>query len=251
MNISELNTISKSAASWTAEQILLWAARRFAPKAVLTCSFGGGGIVLAHMLSRLQCRVPVLFLDTGYHFEETLRFKEEFARRFGLQVITQQPALTVREQDEQYGPRLFERNPDLCCHMRKVEPMAAALRFLDATCWIAALRRDQSPTRRGVDVIEHHQMADGRTVVKVHPLAHWTREDVQRYIHRHRLPRHPLSDRGYTSIGCWPCTSPALSADERSGRWPGTGKAECGLHTFTTKTPSPDRPATDAAPNGR
>lgn len=237
MNIVELNAISKQAEKWRTEQVLLWAAEQFAPKAVLTCSFGGGGIVLAHMVSRLDLDVPVLFLDTGYHFEETLQFRDEFARRYELRLINQQPALTVREQDTQYGPRLYERDPDLCCHMRKVEPMAAALRFLDASCWIAALRRDQSATRRHVDIVERHQLPDGRVVVKVHPLANWSRQDVWNYIEQNDLPYHPLLDQGYTSIGCYPCTAKATSDDERSGRWPGTGKTECGLHTFTAKKP--------------
>lgn len=214
---------------------MLWAVDEFAPKAVLSCSFGGGGIVLAHMLSRHRPDVPVLFLDTGYHFEETLKFRDEFARRFGLRIITQLPTLTVEEQDALYGPQLYRRDPDQCCHMRKVEPMAAALRSLDAACWIAALRRDQSHTRRDVAIVEHHRMDDGRTVVKVHPLANWTRQDVWGYIREHDLPYHPLLDQGYTSIGCYPCTAAATSADERSGRWVGTNKTECGLHTFTTK----------------
>lgn len=224
---------------------------RFAPKAVLTCSFGGGGIVLAHMLSRRRPDVPVLFLDTGYHFEETLRFKDEFARRFGLRVITQRPGLTVDEQDAQYGPQLYRRDPDLCCYMRKVEPMAAALRSLDAACWIAALRRDQSPTRRDVAIVEQHRMDDGRTVAKVHPLANWTRQDVWSYIREHDLPYHPLLDDGYTSIGCAPCTVPATSADERSGRWAGTNKTECGLHTFTTTEKSQSPPSPDGEPGER
>lgn len=250
MNINELKTISKKSETWPAEQILLWAVEQFAPRAVLTCSFGGGGIVLAHMLSLRRPDVPVLFLDTGYHFDETLEFKDEFAKRFGLRVITQQPALSVNEQDAQYGSRLYERDPDQCCHMRKVEPMAAALRFLDAACWIAALRRDQSRTRRDVDIVERHELEDGRIVVKVHPLANWTKQDVWRYIHGHQLPYHPLLDDGYTSIGCYPCTVPALpSGDERSGRWPGSSKTECGLHTFTSR--ASDRKATSGGPDDR
>lgn len=240
MNIQELKLFSKQAENWAAEELLLWAVDKFSPRAVLTCSFGGGGTVLAHMLSRKRPDVPVLFLDTGYHFEETVAFKKEFGRRFGLRIVTQQPALTVAEQDAQYGPRLYEHNPDLCCHMRKVEPLAAALRSLDAACWIAALRRDQSRTRRALNIAEFHELDDGRTVVKVHPLANWTRQDVWRYIAEHDLPYHPLLDEGYTSIGCHPCTAPALSTDdERSGRWPGTSKTECGLHTFKVRHPRP------------
>lgn len=239
MNNIQLQTISNQAETWEAERILRWAVEQFSPRAVLTCSFGGGGIVLAHMLSRMRPDVPVLFLDTGYHFEETVAFKDEFARRFGLRIITQQPALTVDEQTVQYGPRLYERDPDLCCYMRKVEPMTAALRSLDAACWIAALRRDQSRTRQSVAIIERHELDDGRQVVKVHPLANWTKEDVWRYIDRHQLPYNPLLDQGYTSIGCYPCTAPArLPDDERSGRWPGMGKTECGLHTFSRKVTS-------------
>lgn len=243
----KLQLFPEEVETWPAERVVGWAAQQFGDGLVLTCSFGGGGIVLAHMLREIKADVPILFLDTGFHFPETLRFKEELSRRLDLNVVDVRPRLTVAEQAKWYGPDLFAREPDLCCRLRKVEPLASALIDLEADAWMAALRRDQSPTRRHIRVAEEHVVAElaetapdgappaprSRRVVKVHPLASWTRADVWRYLERHRLPYHPLLDEGYTSIGCAPCTRPAVGSDERSGRWAGTEKTECGLHTFT------------------
>ena len=193
---------------------------------MLTASFGAGGVVLAHILSRLDPRVPVIFLDTGLHFAETYAFKNEFAARYGLNLLE----LTPRTDP---GP-LYETDPDHCCAIRKVEPLRRALSGFDA--WISALRRDQSDTRRAVDVLEYHEGDDGRPIMKVFPLAYWSREHVWRYLRENDLPYHPLLDQGYTSIGCWPCTRPTRPGEsERAGRWSGRGKTECGLHTFTTR----------------
>jgi phosphoadenosine phosphosulfate reductase len=208
-----------------AEELVAWAIAAHPGRAALTASFSGGGVVLAHMVSRIDPRVPVLFLDTGFHFPETIAFKNRFAERYGLNVIDVHPASDP-------GP-LYRTDPDTCCHIRKVEPLERAMAGLDA--WITALRRDQSETRRTVERVEHHDVG-GRTIVKVMPLAHWTRDDVQRYLAANDVPRHPLLDQGYASIGCWPCTRPIAPGEpERAGRWSGTGKTECGLHTFTTK----------------
>lgn len=210
----------------TAQDVLEWSAATFAPRLALTVSFGGAGVVLAHMLSRIAPSVPVLFLDTGFLFEETYALRNEFIRRYGLTVIDLHPL-------EDPGP-LYRTDPDRCCHIRKVEPMARALRDFDA--WVSAVRRDQSAVRAGVDVLELHEV-DGRDVVRIHPLADWDREQVWRYIDEHSVPYNPLLDRGYSSIGCWPCTRPTLPGEnERDGRWSGTGKTECGLHTFTRKS---------------
>jgi phosphoadenosine phosphosulfate reductase len=208
------------------EEILAWALARFPGSIALTLSFGGPGVVLAHMLAAIDPSVPVVFIDTGFLFPETLAFKDAVAERYGLRVVTLRP-------DSDPGP-LYQTDPDGCCAIRKVEPMRRALPAYDA--WVSAIRRDQSATRRQAAVIERH-LTDGHAVVKVHPLATWTREDVRRYSADHGVPSHPLFDRGYTSIGCWPCTRPTgPGEDERAGRWSGTGKTECGLHTFTTRS---------------
>ena len=207
------------------EQLLEWTITTFRDTVALTVSFGGGGVVLAHLVSRINRRVPVLFLDTGFHFAETVAFKNDFVARYGLNLIELRPSSDP-------GP-LYQTDPTRCCAIRKVEPMQRALAGFDA--WITALRRDQSETRRSIDVLERHEV-EGRTVLKVMPLAHWTREDVWSYIREHEVPYHPLLDQGYSSIGCWPCTRPTLAGEpERAGRWSGTGKTECGLHTFTAK----------------
>jgi phosphoadenosine phosphosulfate reductase len=177
------------------------------------------------MISRVDKSVPIYFLDTGFHFPQTLEFKERFTAQYGLNVIDLKPATDP-------GP-LYETDPDRCCWIRKVEPMQRTLPGFDA--WVSALRADQAKTRSGIDVLEHHE-ADGHVVVKVYPLAAWTRETVWHYIKENGIPYHPLHDAGFTSIGCWPCTRATRPGeDERAGRWSGMGKTECGLHTFTVK----------------
>lgn len=210
------------------EKVLAWALATAPGRAALTVSFGGAGIALAHMLSRIDRRTPVLFLDTGMLFEETYRFKEEFAQRYRLNVIDVRP-------DSDPGP-LYETDPDRCCAIRKVEPMARAIRRFDT--WISALRRDQGGLRSSIDSVEYHEI-DGRPILKVFPLAHWSRSDVWRYIRRNAIPHHPLLDQGYSSLGCWPCTTPTRTGEhERAGRWRGSGKTECGLHGFAPAPPS-------------
>ena len=207
------------------ERIVAWTVATFPERAALTVSFGGGGVVLAHMLSRIDRGVPVLFLETGFHFPETLAFKDQFAERYGLNLVELRPATDP-------GP-LYRTDPDHCCWIRKVEPLQRALGGFDA--WISAVRSDQGDTRAGLDILEYHQ-ANGHPVVKVFPLAGWSRDDVWRYIREQDIPYHPLLDQGFTSIGCWPCTRATRPGEpERAGRWSGMGKTECGLHTFTVK----------------
>lgn len=207
------------------ETIVSWAVDTFPGTAALTVSFGGGGVVLAHLISRIDRTVPVIFLDTGFHFPETLAFKERFVEQYGLNLVELRPLTDP-------GP-LYQTDPDRCCWIRKVEPLERVLPRFDA--WISAVRQDQSATRSAVEPLEYHEL-DGRPIVKVFPLARWSRADVWRYIREHGVPYHPLLDRGYTSIGCWPCTrATAPGEGERAGRWSGTGKTECGLHTFTAK----------------
>lgn len=221
----------------TPEELLSWAAERFGPRAAISCSFGGpGGIVLAHMAHRLGLPLPLLFVDTGFLFPETYRLKATIEDAWGLVVRTARPRLSPDEQAAAFGERLWERDPDGCCRMRKVEPMQELLADLD--CWITALRRDQSPTRAAVEPVELHRLPGGREIVKLNPLCHWTRRDVWSYVALHRLPYNPLLDQGYRSLGCVQCTARVDACDgagERAGRWQGHAKTECGLHTFTEK----------------
>ena len=208
------------------EALLEWAVARFAPKLVMTSSFGPEGIVLIDKLARIAPETPVIFLDTGFHFAATHEVKEQVRARFGLNLIEQQAALSVAEQDAQYGKALHVRQPDVCCRLRKVEPLKGALAGYEG--WLSALRRDQASTRAHIAKVEwnaKHQL------VKLNPLADWTRGQVWDYVMKHRLPYNRLHDAGYTSIGCEPCTRPVThGAHERSGRWAGQGKVECGIH---------------------
>lgn len=220
--------MSRPHAAWThkaqeVEALLRFLLRAYHRRVALSASFGGGGIVLAHMVSRIDARVPILFLDTGFHFPETIAFKHRFAQRYGLRVVD----LTTAADATPDG--LYRIDPDRCCHIRKVEPMQRALADFDV--WITALRREQSEGRRSIALVEAHAV-DGRSILKVMPLADWTRRDVDEYLAAHDVPSHPLFERGYTSIGCWPCTRPTVAGEpERAGRWSGSGKTECGLHT--------------------
>jgi phosphoadenosine phosphosulfate reductase len=216
---------AQSLAGSAPEAVLEWAIRTFPGRAGLTCSFSGQGVVLAHMIARIDRTVPVIFLDTGFHFPETYAFKDQFVKQHDLNLVEYRPLTDPGA--------LYETDPDRCCAIRKVEPMQRALKGLDA--WITSLRRDQSETRSVVDLLEYHEV-EGRPLVKVLPLAHWTRKEVWTYIFEHGVPYHPLLDQGCSSIGCQPCTVPTLPGQqERAGRWAGKGKTECGLHTFTQK----------------
>lgn len=209
----------------TPEAVLEWAIKAFPGRAGLTCSFSGQGIVLAHMISRMDRQVPVIFLDTERLFPETYTFKDQFVKQYGLNLVEYHPATDPGD--------LFRTDPDRCCAIRKVEPMQRALGGLDA--WVTSLRRDQSDTRSDADLLEYHEV-DDRPLVKVLPLAHWTRTEVWNYILANKIPYHPLLDQGYSSIGCWPCTRPTAAGEqERAGRWSGQQKTECGLHTFTKR----------------
>jgi phosphoadenosine phosphosulfate reductase len=204
---------------------LRWVVATFPGKAALTVSFGGGGVVLAHLISGIDRSVPVIFLDTRFHFPDTYAFKRRFVEQYGLNVVELTPLTDP-------GP-LYQTDPDRCCLIRKVEPLERGMVGFDA--WISAVRQDQSDHRARTEIVEYHEIR-GRPIVKVFPLAQWSRADVWRYIRKNAVPYHPLLDRGYTSIGCWPCTRPTVAGEaERAGRWSGTGKTECGLHTFTTK----------------
>ncbi|WP_051105228.1 phosphoadenylyl-sulfate reductase [Catelliglobosispora koreensis] len=208
----------------SAEKIIEWAAGTFGEKFCVTSSFADA--VLAHVASRVVPGIEVVFLDTGLHFPETLRVRDQVTRSIPVTVRSVQPPQTVGQQDGEFGPRLFSRDPDACCAMRKVKPLEDALSGYDA--WAAGLRRDESPTRARTPVV-HWEYA--RSKVKVNPLAAWTESDVDAYIARHNVPVNQLLKQGYGSVGCWPCTRRTLPGeDARAGRWAMFDKTECGLH---------------------
>ena len=208
-----------------AGDILRWAHEAFGSSFVIASSMGDA--VVAHLASGVAPGVDVLFLDTGYHFPETIGTRDAVAATLDVTVRTVLPLLTVAEQDAEHGPRLYETDPDRCCAMRKVEPLARGLEPYLA--WASGLRRDEAPSRRKTGVVEWDAK---REMVKVNPIATWTAADVDDYIARNNVLVNPLLLDGYPSIGCAPCTRrPEAGADARSGRWAGTGKVECGIHS--------------------
>ena len=193
----------------------------------VTSSFQTECMVLVHLVTRQRPDIPVLFLDTGYHFAETYAYRDRMAAQFNLNMVNLQPRMTVAQQEGQFGI-LYESAPDRCCGMRKVEPLFAGLEPYDV--WFTALRRDQSPTRANLRETDEFRLPSGKMLLKVSPLADWTTRDVWSYLKENEIPVLPLYERGYTSIGCEPCTSlPLDPANPRSGRWAGQ-KLECGIH---------------------
>ena len=232
----QVQTLDQQFAGLPTEKVLAWSWERFGTRAAIGTSFQGAGLVLMHIAREAGFAFPVFTLDTGLLFPETLELKARLEKFFGYQIEPLHPDLTVEQQAEANGPELWKRDPDLCCTMRKVLPLQNKLAELD--CWITGLRRDQSQTRAGIGIIEayHLDEAAGRDIVKLNPMANWERETVWNYIRDHKIPYNPLHDRGYRSIGCWPCTATSgASNDERAGRWTGFNKVECGIHTFLAK----------------
>jgi len=224
---AELDRLNGELEGASPEKILPWAAETFAPDVILTCSFQHDGVVLAHMLTTIAPWVPIVFLQTGFHFPETLAYRDEIVGRFGLNLRETLPAMPREELGRVHGLDLYRRNPDLCCQINKVEPLRAALEGV--RCWVNGRRRAQSATRKSIAVVERYEGA----VHKVNPMVTWSAADTYRYMQQRGIPEHPLFDKGYASIGCAPCTRPILAGeDERAGRWSGTAKTECGIHTF-------------------
>jgi phosphoadenosine phosphosulfate reductase len=208
----------------TAQQIVRWAADTFDDRLCVTSSMTDA--VLAHLASLAQPGIDVLFLDTGYHFAETIGTRDAVAVTYPVNVVSITPVRTVPEQDATFGPRLYQRDPDLCCRMRKVEPLARALRSYDA--YISGVRRDETAARQHAQAVEWDAK---RGIVKVNPIVAWSQDQVDGYIAEHGILVNPLVYDGYPSIGCATCTRRiAPGADPRSGRWADTGKNECGLH---------------------
>lgn len=201
--------------------------------ACITCSFQAEDMIVLDLLRKRLPEIPVLFLDTGYHFAETYAYRDRMAREWNLNMRNLMAKKTVPEQEAEFGI-LNRTDPSRCCHLRKVEPLFEALEEFDV--WFTGLRREQSPTRKNLKVAEHHVLPSGKVLLKVSPLAAWTWGDVWKYTAEEKIAYLPLYDAGYRSIGCEPCTSvPLDGADPRSGRW-GGAKLECGIHTESKRS---------------
>lgn len=216
-----MNTNEATAAALT--ESALAAARR----ACITCSFQAEDMVVLDLARRVMPRIPVLFLDTGYHFAATYEYRDRMAARWDLNLINLLPAQTTAAQEAAFG-LLYRSDPSRCCRLRKVEPLFQALETYDL--WLTGLRREQSPTRRNLQIREAAALPSGRTLAKLSPLAEWTWREVWGYLERKGIEPLSLYEQGYTSIGCQPCTTPPADPDDpRSGRW-GGAKRECGIH---------------------
>lgn len=211
--------------SATATEILEWATEHFGSRWCVTSSMADA--VLPHLASSVQPGIDIVFLDTGYHFAETIGMRDAVAAVLPVNVRTVLPLATVAEQNAEHGERLHDRNPDLCCALRKVEPLERALAPYQA--WASGLRRADSASRAATPVLDWDEK---RSMVKLNPIAAWTDEQVDRYIADNGILVNPLLSDGYGSIGCAPCTRRLLPGeDARAGRWSATDKTECGLHT--------------------
>jgi phosphoadenosine phosphosulfate reductase len=226
--------------AWPAEQIIATAAE-YVPRLAVTSSFGAESVVLLHLVSVAAPELPVLFLDTGFHFPETLAYRDQLVEQLGLNVVDVTGEPWVQRQTERQGIELPLADPDTCCYLRKTVPLRAALKHKDG--WVTGLRRSVTAERAATPVLQAIRQ-DGRWMFKVAPIALWSDDEVDDYIARHALPRNPLVERGYRSIGCAPCTRPVEQGeDARSGRWSHVpDKTECGLHLLYDD----EEPATSA-----
>jgi phosphoadenosine phosphosulfate reductase len=210
------------------QAILQWAVETFGSKLTMATAFGAEGCCLIHMLAEIGPDVRIFNLDTGYQFAETLELRERIRRRYGTDVELVRPELTVAEYEQEHGGPLYRHRPDQCCYDRKMVPLRKAVIGYEA--WISAIRRDQTADRGAARVMEWDAKFN---LVKVNPLLKWTRKDVWNFVFKHDVPYNPLHDQGFPSIGCQPCTAAVeAGGDERSGRWAGTAKKECGLHVI-------------------
>jgi phosphoadenosine phosphosulfate reductase len=252
-NLAEIEELNAEFETRSAEDIIAWGIETYRPRIAVTSSFGASSGAILHMIAQIDNSIPVIFLQTHYHFEETLRFRDQLADKYGLivenwEVWGGRPAFLRQYPDNLNEQETFGDLPvppdavgkvhsgvDLCCWMNKVEPLRRALRARDA--YFTSLRRDGGTERRArTRILEMYQGADrDKPVVKINPMANWTKQQLWRYIHDNKIPVHELFMEGYKSIGCAPCTQPTVPGqDERSSRWSGLQKLECGIHTADT-----------------
>lgn len=229
MTVQDLDSVNETLKSAEPAEIIRWAVDRFGDDAAISSSFGAESACLLHLATRVKPDIKVVFVDTGFLFQETLDFRESLKKRLNLNLVEFTPKVPHEEFLRQYG-RLYETDPDQCCEVNKVEPMRRAIEGLKA--WMSGVRGDQTAYRAGLKVVELKKNG----LYKISPILGWDSKKVYYYIKEQGLPMHPLWDKGYTSIGCEPCTAvPGNPGDARSGRWRGQNKSECGIHTFLDK----------------
>jgi phosphoadenosine phosphosulfate reductase len=225
-----VQAINAALAALTPADRLRWAWTHFGEKAAIGTSFQPAGIAIMHLAGENGFSIPAFTLDTGLLFPETLELKTQLEARLGRKIESVVPTQTVAEQAAAFGPELWKVDPDFCCQLRKVLPLHN--RLMEADCWITGIRRDQSSTRAAAPIAEVFRVPNtDRRLWKLNVLADWSRDQVWAYLRENNLPYNVLHDRGYRSIGCWPCTRlTGAGEDERAGRWTGFNKTECGIH---------------------
>lgn len=229
----EIRSLSEGFESRSLVEILGWAWERFGKEAAIGTSFQGAGLVIIHHAVKAGLPLPVFTLDTQLLFPETQALQKQLEDFFGIEIESVYPELTLDQQASEYGSELWKKAPDVCCTLRKVVPLQKKLETLSV--WITGLRRQQSDTRGKTGILElyHFDVLRDHYILKMNPMATWSREAVWDYIRKNKIPYNPLQDRGFRSIGCQPCTRITKPGeDERAGRWTGFEKTECGIHTF-------------------
>jgi phosphoadenosine phosphosulfate reductase len=228
-SVEELKAISSEFENASPEAVLRWAIEEFSGEVALATGFGVEGCVLVAMLSAIgpiKTGMRIFYLDTDLLFPETYALRDRLEARYAVHFERRTTGLSLSAQAADYGERLWEREPDLCCRLRKVEPLREMLKGMRA--WVTGVRRDQSPARERIGIVDWDERFG---LIKINPLAKWSARDVWNYIAKHEVPYSPLHDQGYPSVGCVPCTTPVqIGETTRSGRWRGTSKIECGIH---------------------
>jgi phosphoadenosine phosphosulfate reductase len=225
--LAELARESERLETATPQEILRYAIDRFAPRFTMATAFGPEGMTLIHMLAEIAPDTPIFNLDTGYQFAETLELRETVKRRYGIEIELKKPDTTVEEYEALNGGPVYKTDPNRCCFDRKLRVLHEAAKGMHA--WASAIRRDQSPDRAKAPIVGWDKKFN---LAKISPLANWTKKEVWKLISDEKIPYNPLHDKGFPSVGCWPCTrAVGLGEDERAGRWSGFEKKECGLHT--------------------
>ena len=228
--LNELSEASQRLEAATPEEVITWSFERYAPYLTMATAFGPEGCVILSMLAKIAPETYVFNLETGYQFQETLELRDRIAEKYGIEVDLLQPELSVVEYEALHGGPLYRTNPNQCCFDRKIKTLERASAVMHA--WMSGIRRDQSADRAQAPIVGWDKKFG---LVKISPLANWTKADVWKRITDEEIPYNPLHDKGYPSIGCWPCTRAVESGeiDERAGRWSGMRKTECGLHTIS------------------
>lgn len=238
LNQEELTLLSAKFESEHPSKVLEWVSDSYQLGEVgMATGFGAEGVALIGMIASINKNIPIFYLDTDVLFPETYALRDRLEEKYSIHLIRYATHVSLERQSELHGANLWETNPDLCCKIRKVDPLREALKNYSG--WITAIRREQSMTRANAGIVEWDRKFD---LLKINPLAAWTKKEVWKYIMDHDVPYNPLYDEGYASIGCTHCTTPVDEGeDERAGRWRGFQKKECGLHAETQDLVSPLR----------